>query len=226
MITRRAFGWLRFITAAVCLAALIHRMVWGLDSRSTAGENFFAYLTIQSNSAFFVLSVLAGIVAFRTVEDPAWLTTARALVLTWTTTAGLAFGLIVWQAGVRGIPISVPWSDVLLHFILPAWTLAAWILGPGRRSADWRVVPCALLYPVVWGVFTLWRGTVIGWYPYYFLDPRQVSGMAEMVASCAVALGIFACVAIVLVAVSRAYPTHPRPPVLRPIVRAPATTRP
>lgn len=207
MITRQAFGWSRLVTSLVCLLCLIHRGLWGLESRSIAGDNFFAYLTIQSNTAFTILGIIAAFVAFRRPEDPTWLTTARALVLSWTTTAGLAYGLIVWQAGLRGIPISVPWSDVLLHFIIPAWTLVAWTLGPGRQPAHWRVVPYVLLYPVVWGVITIWRGTIIGWYPYYFLDPRQVSGLPELIGSTAIALAIFAAVATVLVAISHAYPT-------------------
>jgi len=131
-------------------------------------------------------------------------------VLSWTITAGLAFALIVWQAGLRGIPITVPWSDVVLHFVLPAWAILAWILGPGRAPASWRIVPYVLLYPVIWGLFTIWRGGIIGWYPYYFLDPRQVSGIPEMVATCAIALGIFAMVACGLVLLSRMHPTEAR----------------
>lgn len=211
MITRQAFGWSRLLTAVVCLICLVHRGLWGLSSQSIASDNFFAYLTIQSNTAFTVLAVVAAVVAFRMAEDPPWLTTARALVLSWTITAGLAFGVIVWQAGLRGIPISVPWSDVMLHFIIPAWTIVAWTLGPGRHPAHWRVVPYVLLYPVVWGVITIWRGTMIGWYPYYFLDPRQVSGLPELVGSCLIALGIFAAVASVLILISRAYPTAAKP---------------
>lgn len=207
VLTRRIFGWSRLATAAVCIAALVHRMLWGMGSQTMAGSNFFAYLTIQSNTAFAVLAVVAGVVALRREEDPAWLTTARALVLSWTITAGLAFALIVWQAGEHGIPITVPWSDVVLHFVLPAWAVVAWVFGPGRREASWRVVPFVLLYPVAWGVFTIWRGTVIGWYPYYFLDLRQVSGVGEMVLSCALALAIFAGVAVALVLLSKVRPT-------------------
>lgn len=207
VLTRRTFGWSRLATAAVCIAALVHRMLWGMGSQTMAGSNFFAYLTIQSNTAFAVLAVVAGVVALRREEDPAWLTTARALVLSWTITAGLAFALIVWQAGEHGIPITVPWSDVVLHFVLPAWAVVAWVFGPGRREASWRVVPFVLLYPVAWGVFTIWRGTVIGWYPYYFLDLRQVSGVGEMVISCALALAIFAGVAVALVLLSKVRPT-------------------
>lgn len=211
MVTRTLYGWSRLLTAAVCIVALAHRMVWGLGSQTQASENFFAYLTIQSNTAFAVLTVIAGLIALRTKEDPAWLTTARALVLSWTITAGLAFSLIVWQAGVRGIPITVPWSDIVLHYVLPGWTVLTWVFGPGRRSASWRVVPFVLLYPVVWGVFTIWRGGLIGWYPYYFLDPRQVSGLLEMAITCVLALSIFAVVAVCLVLLSRMHTTAEEP---------------
>ena len=200
---RTAFGWSRLLTAAVCAVALVDRLFWGLGSQTIAGQNFLAYLTIESNIVFAALALIAGIIALRTAEDPAWLTTARAVVLSWTITAGIAFALIVWQAGLHGIPIWVPWSDVVLHFALPAWTVVAWIFGPGRRAASWRIVPYVLLYPALWGVFTIWRGSVVGWYPYYFLDPRQVSGLPEMIVTCVIALAIFALVASGLVALSR-----------------------
>jgi len=203
VLTRRIFGWLRLITAAVCVVSLTHRMLWGMGSQTLASQNFFAYLTIQSNLAFAALTIVAGFIALRHAEDPPWLTSARALVLSWTITAGLAFSIIVWQAGVRGIPITVPWSDVVLHYVLPGFGVIAWLIGPGRASAPWRVVPYVLLYPALWGLFTIWRGRIIGWYPYYFLDPRQVSGLPEMAVSCLLALSIFAAVATALVLLSR-----------------------
>ncbi|WP_227468216.1 Pr6Pr family membrane protein [Microbacterium sp. YJN-G] len=202
MLTRTIFGWSRLLAAAVCIVSLAHRMLWGMGSQTLASDNFFAYLTIQSNIAFALLAIVAGITAFLRAEDPVWLTTARALVISWTVTAGLAFSIIVWQAGLRGIPITVPWSDVVLHYVLPALAVISWLIGPGRREASWRMVPFVLLYPVIWGVFTIWRGGIIGWYPYYFLDPRQVSGPLEMALSCAMALSIFAAVASVLVLLS------------------------
>ncbi|WOF23353.1 Pr6Pr family membrane protein [Microbacterium betulae] len=207
MTARTAFGCSRLLAAALCLVALAHRLLWGLGSQTIAGENFLAYLTIQSNIAFAGLAVVAGAIALRRREDPGWLTTARAIVLSWTITAGLAFALIVWQAGVRGIRIDVPWSDVVLHFVLPAWTVAAWVFGPGRGAASWRVVPIVVLYPLVWGGVTMWRGRFVGWYPYYFLDLRQVSGFGEFSLTCAIALTIFAVVASGLVLLSRAHPT-------------------
>jgi hypothetical protein len=200
---RTVFGLLRLSAAALCLVALIHRLAWGLASYTIASQNFFAYLTNQSNIMFVVLLAIGGVIALQRDRDPRWLTVALALVLTWTITAGLVFALLVWQAGIRGIRIDVPWSDQVLHFWLPACTVIAWALAPGHRSVPWRVIPATLAYPLLWGAFTMVRGPLIGWYPYYFLDPRQVSGPAEFLASSGIALATFAVVATALVLISR-----------------------
>ncbi|KJL31072.1 Pr6Pr family membrane protein [Microbacterium oxydans] len=214
---RTVFGLLRLSAAALCLVALIHRLAWGLASNTIASQNFFAYLTNQSNILFVGLLVAAGVIALRRDRDPRWLTVALALVLTWTITAGLVFALLVWQAGLRGIRIDVPWSDQVLHFWLPACTVIAWALAPGHRRVPWRVIPAALAYPLLWGAFTMVRGPIIGWYPYYFLDPRQVSGPVEFLTSSGIALATFAVVATALVGISR----MPEPKRMRHPQRAP-----
>lgn len=208
MRARITFGVLRLATAAVCLTALVHRLFWGLSSQTIAGRNFFAYLTVESNCALVVLLIIGGVLAFRRAEDPRWFSIALSLVLTWTITAGLAFALIVWQAGIRGIRVDVPWSDQVLHFWLPALTAIAWTLTPGHRSVPWSIIPWCLAFPLVWGGVTMWRGPMIGWYPYYFLDLRQVSGLGEFLLTSTMALTIFALIATILAVISRVSPAR------------------
>ncbi|HLS92768.1 MAG TPA: Pr6Pr family membrane protein [Microbacterium sp.] len=209
MTARSWFGVARLAIAALCATALVHRLFWGLSSQTIAGQNFFAYLTIQSNIAFLALAIVGGVIALRRDEDPRWLTDVRTAVLSWTITAGLVFALLVWQSGVRGVPMTVPWSDVVLHFALPALAIVGWVYGPGRREARWRLVALVVAFPVVWGPVTLWRGSRIGWYPYYFLDLRQVSGIPEFVGTCAFALAVFAGVACGLIGLTRWRHTAP-----------------
>jgi len=213
--SRITFGVLRLATAAICLIALVHRLFWGLSSQTIAGNNFFAYLTVESNIGLVVVLVFGGILALRRATDPRWFSVALALVLTWTITAGLAFALIVWQAGLRGIRVDVPWSDQVLHFWLPAFTAIAWTLTPGHRSVPWWIVPGCLAFPLAWGGVTMWRGPLIGWYPYYFLDPRQVTGFGEFALTSGVALAIFALVAAVLALISRISPAKADRPKVR-----------
>ncbi|MER7797213.1 Pr6Pr family membrane protein [Microbacterium sp. NPDC096154] len=196
---RTLTGLLHLAGAAVCAVALTHRLFWGLSSQTIAGQNFFAYLTIQSNVAFAIVWTVAGVAALRDRLDHPRITAAQAVVLSWTATAGIVFAFLVWQAGERAIRIDVPWSDQVLHFWLPALAVLDWLFTPGRGRAPRRVVPIVLAYPLLWGGFTMWRGSLIGWYPYYFLDLRQVSGPPEFLMTSGAALSIFAAVSASLV---------------------------
>ncbi|MET0989806.1 MAG: Pr6Pr family membrane protein [Glaciihabitans sp.] len=203
---RSASGLVRLAAAGLCVIALIARFVWGLGTATFTPSNFFAYLTIQSNIAFVVVAIFSGLRALHTSQDPPWLATMRAVVLSWTLTAGLVFAVLIQQAGARGVRIDVPWSDLLLHFWLPAVALVDWLVAPGRGRGLWRALPIVLVYPVLWGAVTLVRGAFVGWYPYFFLDPAQVSGVGEFLFFCALALGAFLAVGSLVISLSRSQP--------------------
>jgi hypothetical protein len=204
-------GAVRLLFAAVCVVALVSRFLWGLGSATFTAGNFFAYLTMQSNIAFVAVSVVGGVVALRRGEDPPWLTRLRGGVLSLTLVAGIVFAVLVQQAGQRQFRIDVPWSDQVLHFWLPALALAEWIVSPGRGRVSWRILAPVLGYPVVWGVITLFRGAAVGWYPYFFLDPAQVTDLAEFALYSGLALTVFAVVGSGVVALSRTTPLASRP---------------
>ena len=196
----------RFVFVLVELVSLTARYSWGLGTATFAPGNFFGYLTIQSNIAFLVVCAVGGIVAMRSSADPPWLTNLHALVLSWILVAGLVFAILVQQAGERGFPLEVPWSDQVLHFWLPAFALLEWVVSPGRGRAQWRMLTVTIGYPVVWGIITLVRGAVVGWYPYFFLDPQQVTDPGEFVLYSTLALTTFAVVGSGTVALARLTP--------------------
>jgi hypothetical protein len=209
---RTAVGLVRLLGAAVCMTALVARFVWGLGSVTFTPSNFFAYLTVQSNIAFSIVTLIAADIALRKPRDPVWLTTARAVVLSCTVSAGVVYAFLVQQAGVRGVPIDVPWSDQVLHFWLPSLAILDWAVSPGRGRARWRTVPFVLGYTVLWGVLTLIRGPIVGWYPYFFLDPSQVGSVGEFLLFGCVALGSFTALSAGIVALGRIRPLLSRLP--------------
>jgi len=203
---RVAVAGARFAFALVGLVALVSRFIWGLGSATFTAGNFFAYLTMQSNIAFMVVCVVGAIVALRSGADPPWLTNLHALVLTWILVAGIVFAILVQQAGARGFTLEVPWSDQVLHFWLPAFALLEWVFATGRGRAQWRMLFVVIGYPVVWGVITLVRGAVVGWYPYFFLDPDQVRDPVEFVLYSTIALTTFMLVGTGVIALTRFAP--------------------
>lgn len=206
MRVRATFGALRLCMAAACLLALVSRFLWGLGSSTFTPGNFFAYLTVQSNILFLIVTVLAGAAALRGEDDAPWLDLARATVLSATVSCGIVFALIVEQSGERGFRIDVPWSDVALHFVLPVLAVLDWVIGPGRGRAPWRTVAIVLVFMVGWGLVTLVRGPIVGWYPYFFLDPAQLQGVGQFFLFGGVAFGLFGGVSALMVALSRRRP--------------------
>src|SRR5690606_17307947 len=83
----------------------------------------------------------------------------------------------------RGIDLpqgaTLPWSNEVLHVIVPLIMVFDWLFAPGRNTLSWNVIGVVVIYPIVWAVFTMVRGPFIfsdamqrmGWYPYPFLDP-------------------------------------------------------
>ncbi|MCU1569317.1 MAG: hypothetical protein JWR33_58 [Naasia sp.] len=210
MAWRTAMGSARLLAAAAGIVALVARFLYGLGFPSFGSANYFAYLTMQSNIAAVVVSAVAGIRLLRGVPETRALSTARALVASFLIVAGFVFALLASQAPAQGYRLDVPWSDQVLHFYLPAFALADWLITPGRRPVRWRALVGALGYPTVWGIGTILRGQLVGWYPYFFLDPRLPGYPLSFLAYSAGALALFVAVAAGLIAASRTSPLGQR----------------
>lgn len=200
---RQSYGIGRLVLAVAGVVGLIGNYEYVLLFPTFAAYNVFTYFTVQSAIAAVVAFVLGAIVAFRRERDPQWLDVFRALVTTYILVSGIVFLTIVIQSSSRDYSIEVPWPSQVLHFYIPSIALMDWLTDTGKARLSWRLLRWILPYPIAWGAFTLVRGSVLGWYPYFFLDPAQVSGPLETVMYCLIAVLLFMGIAALLVATSR-----------------------
>ena len=199
----RVVGALRLALAVGCAIGLVFRFQWGLGW--VEPSNFFAYLTIQSNMAFVLVTAISAVVALRGRQTSARLDAVRAGVLTCTLTAGIVFGAILQQSLARGVTVYLPGSDVVLHFVLPLIALVDWAATPRTRPPR-RVLVFVLGYVFTWGGITLVRGSITGWYPYYFLDPTQTNGPGELLLLSGIAVAVFVAVGMLVIFFPRRLP--------------------
>ena len=172
-----SFGFVRIAAALVGIVALVGDFEYVLGFSSFATVNFFSYFTTQSAMLLVLVFAAGAITALLRPVDPAWLGAARAYATTYVIVSGIVFGLIVSQASSRDYTIEVPWSSQFLHFWIPAYALIDWLVAPGRQQLTWKLLRWVLVFPAIWVTFTLVRGPLVGWYPYFFLDPTQVAGI-------------------------------------------------
>ncbi|HET8778841.1 MAG TPA: Pr6Pr family membrane protein [Agromyces sp.] len=203
---RRSLGVFRLLVAVLEIVAIIGNYQYVLGFRFFATANFFSYFTIQSAMMAVVVLLVAGAFALLTPRDPAWLGVVRTIVTVYVLVSGIVFGLIVAQASTRDYRVDVPWSDTLLHFVVPGLAIIAWVTDSVTAvnvRVPWSTVGWVLVYPSLWLAYTLVRGADVGWYPYFFLDEAQVDGPVGVALYCALVLLIFLMLTAALVALNR-----------------------
>ena len=203
---RTVIGLLRLAAALAGILALVARFFYGAGFRTFVSTDFFGYLTVQSNIAAVAVHAFAGMLALRGQAESRRFSELRGAVTCFLLVAGIVFGILASQAPALGYRLDVPLSDQVLHFFLPTFALIDWLVSPGRQRVRWRTLLLILAYPVVWGIATIVRGRIVGWYPYFFLDPAQAGYPLSFILYSAAALGLFLAVGAGLVAATRTPP--------------------
>jgi len=102
-------------------------------------------------------------------------------------------------------------ADKLLHMVVPALAVLAWLVVGPRRRADWPDLVPFLVVPVVWLGYTLIRGAIVDWYPYPFIDVTE-HGYGVVALNCVAVAVLMLVIAVGAVRLDRVLSARGRPP--------------
>ncbi|GAA1757205.1 Pr6Pr family membrane protein [Kocuria aegyptia] len=166
----------RVMALALAFWAVVSRADCALVTGTCRGFNLFSYFTIHSTILLILAVLLATFHAAVSRAEPVWLTVFRAVATTYMVVSGAVFTVLLANAELFGHLFLVPPSSKVLHFVLPVYAVADFLVGPYRNRLRWSTVWVAMIFPVLWALYTLVRGRLVDWYPYFFLDPHVVGG--------------------------------------------------
>ena len=86
---------------------------------------------------------------------------------------GLVFAMLLRNTDLGPL---VPWVNTVTHHLMPVAVVLDWLLVPPRHTISLRRVVRWTVFPLLYLVYVLIRGAMVGWYPYPFLDPDKVGG--------------------------------------------------
>lgn len=190
--------WARLTASALGFAAIIAQLAltvrialaadtaWG-SHLPTVMTNFFSFFTVLSNLGAAVVLAVAAVWAWtdgrEATREPRWLAVAITCVATCMIVTGVVYNVLL-----RGVELpqgsTVPWSNEVLHVVIPLFMLADVLFAPKRRILSWRILATIAAFPVAWACYTLIRADLIVapatgdpyWYPYPFLNPHITAG--------------------------------------------------
>jgi hypothetical protein len=206
-LTRLLHGLLALAATAGVLLELGRALADGPGDAGTMTERLvrlFSYFTIQSNILVAVASGLIAAQPLRTGRVRAVLHLDALLCIGVT---GVVYHAVLADAAAVLTPSG--WlANLLLHTVTPVGTWLVWLLVGPRPRFGGSTVAWAVAYPLAWIAYTFVRGSVVGWYPYPFLDVGAI-GLATAARNTAgVAIG-FLVLALLVQLLERVVPGTP-----------------
>jgi hypothetical protein len=176
----------RGIGALLIAVAVGYQVIKGLEAGHWSAVNYFSYFTILSNL------IAAGVLFYGAlqVRKPRSETfdLVRGAAVLYMSTTGIVFALLL-----SGGPVPTPWVNTIVHQLMPVVVALDWALDPPRTRLALKRTLLWLGFPLVYIAYTLIRGSLVHWYPYFFVDPSRSGGYPKVAANClAVAVGIVA----------------------------------
>jgi hypothetical protein len=98
-------------------------------------------------------------------------------------------------------------ADVLLHDVVPILYVAFWIFLVPKYTLRWGDALRWLAYPLVYMVYTVARGLVVHWFPYYFIDIDALGWSRALINAAGLLLAFFL-VGLLFIAMGRWIARH------------------
>jgi hypothetical protein len=187
--------WCRVLLALLGFSALVTEVATLVERGRFEPGNFFSFFTVEAN-LLAVLALLVSAVARRSAATD---------FVRGASTLFMVLVFVVFSLLLSGLDPSrltaVPWDNTVLHHLMPIAVLLDWLVDPPARPIPFRRAALWLVVPLVYVVYSLVRGSLVGWYPYPFLDVGEL-GWGQVLVTCAV-ITLFVLVAARLVTLVR-----------------------
>ncbi|MCZ2817306.1 Pr6Pr family membrane protein [Modestobacter sp. VKM Ac-2984] len=161
------------LVVGACLATSLTRtLIETAGGRTTAVTELIRWLSL-----FTVVSNVLVLAAATTLAlDPVrsgrrWRVLLLDALLAITVT-GLVFSVLL-SPTVDPTGVTV-WTNLVLHYLSPLAMVVGWLVFGPRPRITGGTVAWAMVFPVAWIGWTMWHGAQSRWYPYFFLNARDL----------------------------------------------------
>jgi hypothetical protein len=175
MPTNRNQRLAQIIIALIAWFALILQFYLQIVNRLTpvseAVIRYFSYFTILTNllvAICFTSLVVTDNKGNRFFNRPSTITAVTVYILI----VGLVYNLVLrslWDP--QGLQLL---ADNLLHSLTPLLALIYWFVYVSTKEINWKQTGSWTLFPLVYLIYVMIRGSFSNFYPYFFIDASKL----------------------------------------------------
>jgi hypothetical protein len=149
---------------------------------------YFSYFTLLTNLIVAVVCTSILLLPGSAIGKFSDRYTTQTAVTTYIVIVGIVYNIVLrplWKPTGLQKPV-----DELLHTIVPVLFLLQWIFFVKKNQLQYMAILPWLLYPLIYVIFVLTRGSFSGFYPYPFIDLNKLSILQVFTNSAGIAVAV------------------------------------
>ena len=183
MLYKGVFGTFRL---AVGLA-LLGSVLWQVSDRLAVGLfspfEYFAYFSIVSSILAGVVLAFSGLTLLQGKDEGERLHTFRLIATVSMIIVGVVYHSLLGDSAVDPRDIGYQWPvvpNLVIHTYAPILIVVDYLISIKGYKPSWKKAWWVVVYPLAWLAFSLVRGLLDGWWPYWFINPNSEGGVVGM----------------------------------------------
>lgn len=144
---------------------------------------YFAYFSIISSILAGVVLTVSGLTLLQGKDEGERVHTYRLIATVSMIIVGVVYHALLGDSAVDPRDIGYQWPvvpNLVIHTYAPILIVVDYLLSIKGYKPSWKKAWWVVVYPLTWLAFSLVRGLLDGWWPYWFINPNSEGGVVGM----------------------------------------------
>jgi hypothetical protein len=168
--------------------SLLGSVAWQIINRVIADRfrptEYFVFFSIDSSIFAGIVGVIGAMVLLSGRKESERLQTIRLVATVSMIIVGVVYHALLGDSAVDPQDIGYEWPripNLVIHTWAPVAVVIDYFISIKSAVPKWRKALWVIVYPLVWLTFSIVRGLLDGWWPYWFINPNSEIGVSGMI---------------------------------------------
>lgn len=184
MIYRNTLGLFRLLLGV----ALLGSVTWQVVNRIAAGlfrpAEYFTFFSITTSIFAGVVALYGAYVLFTNKPETERLMSLRLITTVSMIIVGVVYHALLTDSAIDPRDIGYEWPvipNLVIHTWAPIAIVFDYLLSVRGPVQKWRKSLWVIAYPLSWLGFSIVRGLIDNWWPYWFINPNSEIGVTGVI---------------------------------------------
>jgi hypothetical protein len=202
LLYKGVFGLFRLLVGL----SLLGSVLWQVSDRLAVGLfrpfEYFAFFSITSSIFAGLVLTLGGLWLLQGRSETERLHTLRLVATVSMIVVGVVYHALLGDSAVDARDVGYEWPvvpNLVIHTYAPIAIVIDYLISIKGYKPSWKKALWVVVYPLSWLGFSLVRGLLDDWWPYWFINPGSEGGVIGMLTYILIIAAAFIALGFILV---------------------------